>query len=52
MQTIQIIEIEKTGSSQKKGNRKRAARVFLVRCAVNKSEIVCAWPALSKQSQF
>jgi hypothetical protein len=36
---------------KKKGNRKHAARVFLARCAVEKSEIVCAWPALSKQSQ-
>ena len=32
-----------------KGNRKRAARVFLVQCVVEKSEIVCTWPALSKQ---
>jgi len=35
-----------------KRNHKRAARVFLVQCAVEKSETVCAWPALPKQSQF
>ena len=28
------------------------SQVFLVRCVVEKSEVVCAWPALSKQSQF
>ena len=38
--------------SQEKGNRKRAARLFLVQYTVEKSEIVCAWPSLSKQSPF
>jgi hypothetical protein len=32
--------------------RKMRKLLFLVQSAVEKSEVVCAWPALSKQSQF
>jgi hypothetical protein len=39
-------------SLKQQGKRKRAARVLLLRYAVEKNEIVFAWPALSKQSQF